>query len=515
MVEATVEVQPAKPAAQNAPIPDPFVLVIFGASGDLATRRLIPALFQLYQEKLLPKNFAVLGFSRTPWDDDTFRTTLFDLAQEVSRVKPTKSAWEGFAKNLFYISGEYDKMESYIKLKETLKKVNTDCQTQGNHLFYLATPPSLYLEIVKQLGAGELVTRTTNGFVAKKGWSRIIIEKPFGRDIKTAQDLNLKIHQVFAENQVYRIDHYLGKETVQNILIFRFANKIFEPVWNNRYIEHIQITTTETQGVEHRGGYYEETGALRDMFQNHMLQLLCLVAMEPPSNFDPESVLDEKVKVLKSVRPLAAKEIKAVAVRGQYNSGKIGGAAIAGYREEPKVSKTSHTETYAAVKLQIDNWRWEGVPFYLRSGKRLKKKVSEIAITFKEPPHVLFKTPVKPNTLVFRIQPDEGIALTFDAKRPGTRVTIDTVAMDFPYAKAFGTEAPDAYERLILDALLGDPTLFARHDWIEKAWGILDPILKEWKNSPEAALPSYPAGSWGPKEADEILENSKHQWRET
>lgn len=514
MTEASIQIQAASSPASPPPTPPPFSFVIFGASGDLAARRLLPALYHLYQENLLPDDFAIVGFSRTSWDDETFREKMYEAVCQLARAKPIKKLWDSFASHVSYVSGSYDEAQTFETLKESLKNLSPKAQGPRNTLFYLATPPSLYVPIVQNLRNCGLVTSREEN---KKSWSRVIVEKPFGRDIKTARELNTQIHKVFAEDNVYRIDHYLGKETVQNILVFRFANGLFEPLWNNRYIDYVQITTAETQGVEHRGGYYEGTGCLRDMFQNHMLQLLCLVAMEPPASLEPESVVDEKVKVLKSVRAIPIKDVARIAVRGQYGEGKIDGSNVLSYRKELKVSPGSNTETYAALKIKIDNWRWKGVPFYLRSGKRLKKKVTEIAVTFKEPPHLLFKTPTRANALVFRIQPNEGIALTFEAKRPGMKLAIDTVAMDFPYAQTFGAEAPDAYERLLLEALLGDPTLFARHDWIELAWMILDPVVhvwKDWRETDELEFPNYTAGSWGPKEATKILENATHRWRE-
>lgn len=501
-------------AAVAAP---PCILVIFGASGDLTFRRLIPSLYSMEAEGLLPERFAVVGFSRTKLDNEAFRTKMREAINVYGRTKTTDNKqWETFAQKLHYLSAHYDDLQSYGQLADLLKKLNHELRTSNNYLFYLATPPNLYTTIIEQLGLSGLAKngKYQNG---APGWSRLIIEKPFGNDLTTAEELNLQIHKVFSENQVYRIDHYLGKETVQNILVFRFANGIFEPIWNRQYIDYVQITAAESQGIEHRAGYYEGMGTLRDMFQNHMLQLLCLVGMEPPANFNADSVLDEKVKVLKAVRSIPIDKIASIAVRGQYGPGTIDGKNIPGYREEEEVAADSNTETYAAVKLMIDNWRWQEVPFYLRSGKTLKRKLTEIAIQFKHVPHLLFKNldlgSVQPNTLAMRIQPDEGVSLSFQMKRPGAKIAIAPVAMDFSYTEAFKSGPPEAYERLLLDAILGDATLFARHDWIERAWAILTPILEAWKEPPQTAFPNYAAGSEGPWEAARLMQSTQHIWR--
>jgi glucose-6-phosphate 1-dehydrogenase len=410
-----------------------------------------------------------------------------------------------------YLAGDSHDPEYYPFLKKRLIQLDQNNRTGGNRLIYLATPPSLYADIIGQLGAAGL-NRSS-----ETGWTRIIIEKPFGADLDSARALNRQVRAVFREEQVYRIDHFLGKEAVQNILFFRFANAIFEPIWNRRYIDHVQVTAAERLGVERRAGYYESAGALRDMFQNHLLQLLCVVGMEPPASFEAEAIRDEKTKVLRSVRPISKAEVDRFAVRGQYQAGLIEERPVAGYRSEPGVAPQSRTETFAALKLYVDNWRWQGVPFYLRSGKRLAKKATEIAIEFKQVPHLLFKPllseKIEPNTLVLSVQPSEGISLTFQAKRPGAKLCMGSVTMDFNYHGAFQVPSPDAYERLLLDCLAGDPMLFSREEWIDWSWTILAPILDRWKEGAAVSLPGYEAGSWGPKEADELIERDGRHWR--
>lgn len=486
-------------------------MVIFGASGDLTKRKLIPALYNLALEHLLPSGFSVIGFARTEMSHEDFRQKMRQAVDTFSRKRPVQpSAWESFAQGLHYFPADFRQPESYHRLGELLAALDRDRGTCCNRVFYLAVPPSSYSEIIRRIGAAGLAH-------GEHGWTRIIIEKPFGRDLASAKELNREVHEVFDEEQVYRIDHYLGKETVQNIFVFRFANGIFEPIWNRRYIDHVQITVAETVGVEGRGGYYEEAGVVRDMIQNHMLQLLCLVAMEPPASFDADAVRDEKTKVLRAIRPMAADHVDRLAVRGQYGEGWVNGEAVRAYRSEPGVRPDSKTETYAAMKLLIDNWRWADVPFYLRSGKRLPKRVSEIAIQFKPAPHRLFRQvdaePLEPNLLAIRIQPDEGISLKFEIKLPGQSLRMRSVTMDFRYGMSFGDEPPDAYERLLLDCMLGDSILFSRRDWVEAAWALVTPLLEAWKRAPAPELSIYEAGTWGPKEADEFLEKDGRRWR--
>ncbi len=445
-------------------------------------------------------------------------------------TSPT-AVWETFRKRFYYTTLEnIENPKAYTQLGADLEELDQTYKTGGNRIFYLATPPGLYSKIVHQLGVSGLSgqdqkraydhtdsAHKTKSKKTKKGSVRLIVEKPFGTDLDSAQALNTKIREVFGEEQLYRIDHYLGKEAVQNMLFFRFANAIFEPIWNRRYIDHIQITAAETLGIENRAGYYEEAGVLRDMFQNHLLQLLCLVAMEAPSSFESERIRDEKLKVLRSVRPLNLKQIDQCAIRGQYGEGLIDGETVSEYRNESGVARNSKTETFAALKLHIDNWRWQGVPFYLRSGKRLAKKSTEIVIVFKEVPHLLFKSMIpgrlEPNTLVLSVQPSEGIALTFQAKYPGPKFSVGRVTMDFNYSGAFQSASPDAYERLLLDCMAGDQMLFSRGDWIEVSWALLMPLLNHWKKTPTPCFPNYPSGSFGPKDADDLIKRDGRSWR--
>ncbi len=482
-------------------VDEPFSLIIFGASGDLTRRKLIPALFALYASRTLPEPFDIVGVARTGMSDDEFRRRMLDAVTEFGRVKPpSEVVWERFARALHYLPGDPKDAALYPRLADRLGQLERRRQGPQNRLFYCATPPSLYDDIVEHLGTAGL-SRNPNG------WTRIVIEKPFGQDLATARALNRQLAKFFDEEQVYRIDHYLGKETVQNLLVFRFANGIFEPLWNRNHVAHVQITVAESLGVEDRGAYYEEAGALRDMMQNHLLQLLCLIAMEAPVTFDAAPVHGEKQKVLQAIRPIEPPLVDEVALRGQYGPGLVQGRPVGGYRNEKGVARDSRTETYAALKLFVDNWRWAGVPFYLRTGKRLARRMSEIIIQFRRTPHLIFRRHpegVSPNLLVIRIQPDEGIALTVAVKVPGPDLKLAQVTLDFRYGEVFGGQPPEAYERLLLDAIHGDTTLYARGDWIEQAWVILEPVLKAWRESP-APIALYEAGSWGPAEADSFI----------
>ncbi len=508
---STVEVNPLREGLRIKHSTEPCVMVIFGATGDLTHRKLLPALYNLALEHPLPAGFSVVGFARRPYNDDIFREQALEAVNQYSRQKPVNpQVWESFSSGIHYLQSDFNDPAGYEKLNALLNKLDHERGTGGNRIFYLSTPPSQYPEIIQHLGAAGLNRN-------RKGWTHLIIEKPFGHDLASAHELNRQVAKVFREDQVYRIDHYLGKETVQNILVFRLANGIFEPVWNRRYVDHIQITVAENIGLEGRGAYYEESGAIRDMVQNHVLQLLTLVAMEPPIAFDASAVRDEKVKVLHALQPLVGREVTNNTIRGQYGPGWVSGQQVPGYTQEPGIPPTSTTETYVAIKMFIDNWRWAGVPFYLRVGKRLPKRVTEVAIQFKQAPLMLFKRSeahgqVEPNVLTLRIQPDEGISLKFGTKVPGTEMQIRAVNMDFLYGSSFRAQ-PEAYERLLLDCMVGDSTLFTRRDEVEAAWTFIQGILDEWRNEPAENLLSYEAGSWGPQAADEFIWHDGRRWR--
>jgi glucose-6-phosphate 1-dehydrogenase len=488
--------------------PDACAVVVFGASGDLTARKLMPALYNLARERLLPGGFSIVGFARRDWDDDKFRAVMKEAVTKFSREPLDEELWDSFARGLHYVRGEFDQMDAYENLAERLHKQDTAHGAGGNRLFYLATPPEAYAPIAQRLGEAGLSRGGNDG-----GWARLVVEKPYGRDLESARKLDQAIGLVFRERQIYRIDHYLGKETVQNIMVFRFGNGIFEPVWNRRYVDHVQISVAETVGVEGRGGYYETSGALRDMVQNHLLQVVALIAMEPVASFKADAVRDEKAKVFHAIRPI--EDVARDTVRAQYRGGAIMGAQVPGYREEPGVSSDSRTETYTAMRFEIENWRWAGVPFYLRVGKRLPKRATEVVITFNTAPLQLFRQmggeSPPPNLLVLRIQPDEGISMRFGAKVPGTRSDVRPVNMDFRYGSSFGVSPPEAYERLLIDAMLGDSTLFTRWDSVEKAWELLTPILEGWNNG-ASPLQYYSAGSWGPDAARELIERDGHEW---
>ena len=493
-------------------VPDPAVLVLFGATGDLAHRKVVPALYQLWRTNLLPHEFVLLATGRREYTDEAYRQEIRASLEKHARVLPIdEEAWEGFAERMCYQRLDFADAPGFDALAQRLDAFDKERGTRGNRLFYLATQPSAFSDIVTQLGRVGLDHERHDG-----GWRRIVIEKPFGHDLESGIRLNREVGKVFRERQVYRIDHYLGKETVRNLLVFRFGNGIFEPIWNRRHIDHVQITVAEAIGVEGRGSFYEETGASRDFLQNHLLQLMSLVAMEPPATFEAEALRDEKVKVIRAVAEPRGADVARTVVRGQYGPGWVAAKDVPGYRQEPEVDPESETETYVAAKLFVDDWRWSDVPFYLRTGKRLPKRATEIAIQFKEVPHRLFQdsaTEPDPNLLAIRIQPDEGIMLRFGAKIPGLGIDVRSVTMDFTYGSAFAVDSPDAYETLILDALLGDASLFTRADEVEEAWGIVDPIISAWADAPPPDFPNYEAGSWGPDAADELIESDGRRWR--
>lgn len=503
-------VNPLRENLVTRPVPDPCALVIFGATGDLTHRKLIPALYNLAADGNLPGSLAVVCFARRDKTNEGFRQELGESTRQYSRQPVNEKLWERFAANIFYHQSNFHDAAGYASLAGVLEDLDAHHGTRGNRLFYLATSPTEFDTILQNLHDSGLSH-------AKAGsWARVVIEKPFGTDLPSAQHLNEAVHAAFPERDTFRIDHYLGKETAQNIMVLRFANTIFEALWNNRYVESVQITASETMGVGTRAGYYENAGALRDMVQNHMLQLLCLTAMEPPSDLGADAVRDEKVKVLRALRPLVGDAVAENVVRGQYTAGFINGDEVPGYRAEPGVSPESMTDTYVALRLHINNWRWAGVPFFVRVGKRLPKSGTEIAIQFRETPPVLFNHQSQlrdPNVLVIRIQPDEGISFRMAAKMPGALLQIEPVKMDFHYGTSFGKATPEAYERLLLDAMSGDATLFARHDEVEEAWKFIDGIREAWTDGDAPRLDFYPAGSWGPIEADKLLAQGGVTWR--
>jgi glucose-6-phosphate 1-dehydrogenase len=484
-------------------------LAIFGANGDLTKRKLLPALYRLAYERRLSAGFAVLGLSRTAMSDEQFREKMRVSVKEFLEDSPfDDDIWTAFAQGLFYMAGDVHEAALYPALDARLKEIEGQRHTGGNVLFYLSTQPSQYIPIAQGLGAAN----AGKG----KGWRRIVVEKPFGHDLTSAQELSAELHKVFHESEVYRIDHYLGKETVQNILAFRFGNGIFEPLWNRNYVNHVQITAAESIGVEGRGAYYQEAGSLRDMIQNHLLQILATVAMEPSATFRPDSVRDERSKLLRSIRIMKPEEVLENTVSGQYGPASIGGEDVPGFRQEPGVNPDAQTDTYAAITFFVDNWRWAGVPFYLRSGKRLPKRVTEIAIQFNAAPLAIFngnESNIAPNLLILRIQPEEGISLKFLSKRPGAGMKLRPVSMDFNYGSSFGERSPTAYETLLLDAIIGDATLYTRQDMVEANWGVVDAIQHVWDNT-KFNFPNYAAGTWGPTAADDMLARRGHVWRQ-
>lgn len=505
MDKGYIEVSQSRPQ-KHSPL-DPCIVVIFGASGDLTHRELIPALYALSCKNLLPKPFAVVGFARRQWDDEGFRQEMYEAVKRERECG--EEDWRGFVKRLYYVSGDFndDSSGPYALLREKIRKIQSELNIPDHLLFHLATPPHFYSAIIHRLDPASLAR-------SEKGWRRVVIEKPFGEDQKTARDLDEDIHAVFQEQQVFRVDHFLGKETVQNMLVFRFANPGFEPIWNRKYIDNVQITVSEEIGIGTRGNFYEKTGVLRDMVQNHLLQLLCMTALEPPGNYDASSLRTETIKVLESICSI---DIESECVLGQYNAGIIRGQQVRAYREEENVAKDSRVPTFAALRLMLDNWRWSDVPFYLRSGKRMNRKLTEVTIEFKATPHLMFPVDKKErmhrNVLTFRLQPDEGIIHTFLAKQPGAELRLCPVNLRFLYNTAFGIdEPPSAYQWLLFDALRNDQTLFPRADWIYKAWSIIDPIVEKWESEPWLDVPSYSSGSWGPALADELIRKDGRNW---
>lgn len=501
---------PLREGLTNRSLPEPCSIIIFGATGDLTHRKLVPALYNLAAEGALPQAVNVVGFARRDKTDESFRAELGETTRQFSRRQVNEDIWAGFAGSICYHRSAFDDPTGYATLAERLDALDRERGTRGNRLFYLAASPDQFEVILRNLRESGLNRAPGNG------WARVIVEKPFGTDLASARDLNALVEASFPESETYRIDHYLGKETAQNIMVLRFANAIFEQLWNARYIHHVQITASEQIGVEGRAGYYDKAGALRDMIQNHLLQLLCLTAMEPPVGLDADSIRDEKVKVLRALRPLDDAAARKLVVRAQYGAGAVNGTRVPAYRDEQNVNPESLTETYVAMQVNIDNWRWAGVPFFLRVGKRLAKAATEIAVQFKGAPPVLFnvaRQTLTNNVLVIRIQPDEGISLRMSAKVPGAAVRVEPVKMDFHYGTSFGKGTPEAYERLLLDAMSGDATLFARRDEVEEAWRFVDRILEAWSAQDAEGLAMYSAGTWGPTEADDLITRHGATWR--
>jgi len=499
---ATAQENPLLEGLQIGRTPEPCILVIFGASGDLTKRKLFPALYSLAFRRLLPEKFQIVGVARTEESDDEFRDRMKEAVQQFSRDEFRDDVWDALTDGIRYIAADFSNHEELDRLAAMMREVDEERGTGGNRVYYLAVPPAAFEVIVREIGTHSRA----------KGWTRLIVEKPFGHDLASARHLNAVIHEHFEESEVFRIDHYLGKETVQNMLALRFANGIFEPIWNRQFVDHVQITVAESMGIEARGAYYEQAGAIRDIFQNHLLQLLAITAMEPPIDFTADSVRNEKVKVLRAIHTPGPKSV----VRGQYGRGYVEGEEVRGYREEPGVDPHSMTETYVAAKLYVDNWRWADTPFYVRMGKRLPRRETTIAIEFKRAPHPPFEElaaeGLRPNVLLVHVQPDEGVSLAIGAKVPGQGLTIRTVHMDFLYGGAFRTGLPEAYERLILDAMRGDATLFTRIDEVEEQWSLVDAIVAAWARD-RPAFPNYPAGTWGPPSAEELLKRDGRSWR--
>ena len=509
-----LEPNPLREGSLTLQTPEPCCIVVFGATGDLTKRKLIPALLRLSAQKCLHPRTAIVGISRRELTDEAFREELHaaTLDETSSAAGAEAAEWPRFAERLRYLTGSFEDPALFDTLAQRLEATERERGLPGNRIYYLAVPPAAFEPILRHLARPGFVPRHH----ADGPWARVVIEKPFGHDLESARELNALVHSAFDERQVFRIDHYLGKESVQNILVLRLANGIFEPLWNNRYVDHVQITVAESIGVEGRAGYYEHAGVSRDILQNHLMQLLSLTAMEPPARFEAESIRDEKVKALRALAPLGPEHVAVRTVRAQYGPGAIAGASVPGYREETGVDPKSATETYMALRLELDNWRWAGVPFYLRSGKRLPKRATEIDLVFRHPPYALFRsagiTSFDPNVLRLRIQPDEGCSITFGSKTPGQALHIDPVRMDFFYLTSFGADPPEAYERLLLDVNRGDTTLFARRDEVELAWEVVDSITNAWGERGEPPLASYPAGRWGPREADALIQRDGRSW---
>lgn len=493
--------------------PKPCSIVIFGGSGDLTRRKLLPAVYNLLLDGLLPDNYAILGIGRKPWNDEDFRKIAKDGLEQYSRQAFQPDKWHEFERRLFYASGGIEESQTYHTIHTRLQEIESQYHLPPNRIFYLAIPPTSFSPTCQGLQQAGLISSVHH----TDQFSRVIVEKPIGHDLDSARQINATIGEVFDESQIYRIDHYLGKETVQNIMVLRFANSIFEPIWNHKYIDHVQITVSEAEGVGTRATYYEEAGALRDMVQNHILQLLCLIAMEPPYSLDPDVVRNARMEVLRCLRPIRGKDVESVTVRAQYSHGMIANQEVPGYRREEGIKSDSTTETYVALKIYVENWRWSGVPFFLRTGKALPQRASEIAVQFKDIPQILFnanpENPQAPNVLTLRIQPEEGMSLRISSKIPGTRAQTHPVEMNFHYGDAFTAPSPEAYERLLLDVMAGDASLFMRRDAVEASWAWVTEILEGWKMYGSRWLPEYPAGSWGPVEADRLIETDGHHWR--